>query len=113
MLNTGLDPPTTTEGSEIVETKQAEGLLQDHWGITRRGCENDQESIVRFSLNLFLRLSNSQQPQSRQIRTPRQGRFRSEDGAAQRSVRSTLQPRASRAVRQRRRPDGSYGAAGR
>ena len=53
MLNTGLDPPTTAKGSEIVETKQTEGLLQDYWGITRRGRQNNQESIVRFSLNFF------------------------------------------------------------
>ena len=47
----GLDPPTTAEGAEIVETKQAERLLQDCWRIPRRRRENNQESLVRLPLH--------------------------------------------------------------
>jgi len=45
-----LDPPTIAEGAEIVETKQAERLLQDYWCIPRRRRENNQESFVRLPL---------------------------------------------------------------
>jgi hypothetical protein len=71
---------------------------------SRKPCASPSLLLFLFHvLTAYL----SQQPQSSQIRTSRQGRFRSQDGSAQRSLRGPLQSRTSCTFRRRGRPHGS------